>query len=641
MNSGEVPVFQADHSRLLSVKGKGKGKGVLAASLAGSLFSLIPGAVVQRAQGFGSMLRQLRGNRPGPGIQLTRPPAIAGQSPPGGGDQPQLPVAALSRRQTGAANTPVLRFGEAIQDPQSPQSTEGIRSHIPGVPVEGILSQAVPQTESGNLVDASLKASRQPGSEADFPDPGQIPGARPALHTSSRTGKVEVAGKPAEPAGVRTGVGVVTDARPSGVPPVVTTGVTAAGNRPEPEGINQSSRLALVLGGSQPSRSARTPVDGPARDLHIAGDNQPAVLASRVRQSSPGSQPDGGNRFGVIRSNSDHRISAGRIEVRTEPGLSLLGVNGKAGGLTSGIAVQQPHQRTPLAQPEMVEAGHQGAGGNAAAGSITNQKRLESNLFLPDRLEEPITAPQTSGRASPIRPSAQRPASHRVAPVQAGSQHSASAAQGEGSKGSGSHPANNLTNQNGSQHPSSNGDGISRDFVKPVSLGVQKSGEQVGNESPAPVTHSLPTPAPPQAGDVSANLASLARMTALQYSRFVSGEQRGSVFTFNGGSLGNVQLTFQESDAGTTLHIVVGSLEVRHVLQRALHGLEQQWTNQGLDFSDVNVEVGDTGQEQDFSSQGNPTGAPANDSTATEEVSIDAISESVRDYGYNTVEFVA
>jgi len=143
------------------------------------------------------------------------------------------------------------------------------------------------------------------------------------------------------------------------------------------------------------------------------------------------------------------------------------------------------------------------------------------------------------------------------------------------------------------------------------------------------------------AGETSASLASLARMTALHYSRFVSGEQRGSVFTFNGGSLGNVRLTFQESDSGTTLHIVVASLEVRHVLQRALPNLEQEWAYQGMDFSNVNVEVGDTGYEGDFPDQENLNGTPAIDSTETEEVAIDEESESVRDYGYNTVEFVA
>lgn len=645
MNSGGAPVFQADHPRLISMNGKGKGKGVLTASLAGSLFSLIPGAVVQRAQGFGSMLLQLRGHRPGPGIQLTRPPAIAGQSPTGGGDQPSLPVVALNRRNTGAANNPVLRLGEAIRDPQSPQSTEGIKSHIQGVPAEGILSQAVPQVESGGLADASLKASKQPGSEADFPNPGQAPGARPALQIPSPTGKVKVAGKPAEPAGVRTGAGVVTDARPSGVPPVVTPGVTAAGNRPEPEDISQSSRLAGVPGGSQPSRSVRPSIDGSQTGSvghrRGAGDNQPAVLASRVIQSSRVFQPNGGDRFGVIRSHPDHRMSTDRMEVHPEPSHPSFGVNGKAEGLTSGIAVQRSHQRMPLTQPEMVETGHQGASGSAAAGRITNQKRLDSNPSLSVRLEEPITAPQTSGRTSPIGPSVQRPANHRVTPVKVEGKHTSSAARGEGTARNGSNPAYSLTNQNGSQHPAPDGDGISRDFVKPVSLGVQKSGEHVGNESPAPVTNSLPTPAPPLAGETSASLASLARMTALHYSRFVSGEQRSSVFTFNGGSLGNVRLTFQESDSGTTLHIVVASLEVRHVLQRALPNLEQEWAYQGMDFSDVNVEVGDTGYEGDFPDQKNLNGTPAIDSTETEEVAIDTESESARDYGYNTVEFVA
>ncbi|UCH62536.1 MAG: flagellar hook-length control protein FliK [Fidelibacterota bacterium] len=625
MNSGGAPVFQAGHPQLIGVKGKGKG--ALAASLAGSLFSLIPGAVVQGAQGFGGMLRQLRGHGPGPGIQLTRPPAIAGQSPTGSGDQSLLPVVALNRRKTGAANTPVLRFGEAIQDPHS---TEGIKSHIQGVPAEGILSQAVPQAESGNLADASLKASKQPGSKADLPDPGQAPGKRPALHISSVKGEGEVAWKPAEPAGV------VANSRSSGVP----SAVTAEGKQPEPGDISQSSRLAGVPGDSKPSRSVRPSIDGSIRDRRGGGDNQPVVLASRVKQSSRVSQPNGGDRLGVIRPHPDRQVSADRIEVHSELSHPSFRLNGKAEGLASGIAAQRSHQHPPLPQPEVVETGHQGAGGGAAVGRITNQKRLDSNPSLPERLEGPTVAPQTSGRTSPIGPAVQRPANHRVNPAKVEGQHASAAVRGGGTAGNGSHSAYSLTNQNGSQHPAPDGDGINRDFVKPVSLGIPKNGEHGGNESPAPVINSLPTPAPATV-ETSASLASLARMTALYYSRFVNGEQRGSVFTFNGGSLGNVQLTFQESDAGTNLHIVVESLEVRHVLQRALPNLGQEWAHQGLDFSSVSVEVGDTGYEGSFSEPENIDGTPAIDSAETEEVSIDAESESARDYGYNTVEFVA
>ncbi|UCD38460.1 MAG: flagellar hook-length control protein FliK [Fidelibacterota bacterium] len=234
----------------------------------------------------------------------------------------------------------------------------------------------------------------------------------------------------------------------------------------------------------------------------------------------------------------------------------------------------------------------------------------------------------------------QWPIDPRVTPVRYDSQRQSSAVSGEGAKGNGFNPINSLTNPNGSQRSAPDGDGISREFVKPVTLGVRKSGGQTGEESPAPVTHSLSTPTPATV-DISANLASLARMTALYYSRFVSGEQRGSVFTFDGGSLGNVQLTFQESDAGTTLHILVESLGVRQVLQRALPSLEQEWTYQGLNFSDVSVEVGDTGREGVFPGQGDLVRTPAIDSVVTEEVSIDVESESLRDYGYNTVEFVA
>jgi len=257
MNSGGAQVFQAGHPRLISIKGKGKGKGALAASLAGSLLSLVPGAV-QRAQGFSSMLQQLRGHKPGPGIKLTREPAVSGQSPP-------LSVAASNQRQMGAANTPVLRFGEAIRDPQSPQSMEG----------------------TGNPVGASVITSKRPGSDADFPDPGGAPGERPALRIQSRIGQAIAAGNTAEPTGVSTETGVAIDARPSGVSPAVSSPVTSPGHRPGSEDVIQSSRLVGVPGGSQPSHSPRPSVNGQARDLQ-AGDNQPGVPQPRgIRLDRP------------------------------------------------------------------------------------------------------------------------------------------------------------------------------------------------------------------------------------------------------------------------------------------------------------------------------------------------------------------
>ncbi|UCH09901.1 MAG: flagellar hook-length control protein FliK [Fidelibacterota bacterium] len=150
----------------------------------------------------------------------------------------------------------------------------------------------------------------------------------------------------------------------------------------------------------------------------------------------------------------------------------------------------------------------------------------------------------------------------------------------------------------------------------------------------------MPTPQPvPMEAAVS--LASLARMTVLQYSRFVKSEQPQSVFTFDSGQLGQVRLAFSESEVGTMLHIVVESTEVRQMLQRALSNLEQEWTHQGLDFSDVNVEVGDTGQEHGFPDQGTAGRNPAISSATIEDSVADMETESVKDYGYNTVEYVA
>jgi hypothetical protein len=137
------------------------------------------------------------------------------------------------------------------------------------------------------------------------------------------------------------------------------------------------------------------------------------------------------------------------------------------------------------------------------------------------------------------------------------------------------------------------------------------------------------------------SLASLARATVLQYSRFIKSDQPQSVFTFDSGQLGQVRLAFNESEVGTMLHIVVESSEVRQMLQRALPNLEQQWNHQGLNFSDVNVEVGDTGQEHGFPNQGTAGRNPTTGSVTVEDVVAEIELESVRDYGYNTVEYVA
>ena len=176
-------------------------------------------------------------------------------------------------------------------------------------------------------------------------------------------------------------------------------------------------------------------------------------------------------------------------------------------------------------------------------------------------------------------------------------------------------------------------------FLESLKVGVQGRIEPPGGETPAPVLPTLHTPAPSSA-EAPTNLASLARLTAIHYSRFVNGDQRPSVFTIDTGSLGQIQLKFVEHEAGITLQIVVESPEVRQMLHRALSQLEQQWLKEGLDFAEVNVEVDDSEAEDGFPG-GDQTHAPTARSEEIDQVPSDGDDEGIRDYGYNTVEFVA
>lgn len=615
------------------------------ASLAGSLFSLIPGAVKQ-APGFGSALQQLLGRQSGPGVQLTRKPAVAGHNPPGGRVVSRLPVAGLDQRQTGAANNPVLRFGEAVREPQSHPSREGMGNHVPRPVLEGVLPQAIFTAEGVGPVVASMKASSQPGSGADLPASGQVPRQRPTPHIRSqpglgaassrrdkgadglpphpgrgptRMGRVLDAREAAQPPGVRAGTGVIVNARKPGGPPAMTSRGATPGQQSKPEGISGSSGSDHIPGNTGVSRSASPPTGGQTRIPHIAGDGRSASSPSGAEASDRTSHTANQPQNHVGHTSSITRRVPSRVAVAS-----------------SEVATRPSHPGVSLTQPGRVEPGRRGVAGSAAAGHTTNQGRLELNLTPRDRPEAPIAVPHSNGRSSPNRRST-RPGTSRS---RVGSQHSSMLVQGEVAKGKGSNPVDSLTNQDGWRHPAPHGNGNSRGFVKPVTVEVHRSGEHQGDESPAPLTHSLPIPAPAPL-EATASLASLARLTVLHYSRFVVSEQRSSVFTFDGGSLGNVQLTFQESNTGTTLHIMVGSPEVRQMLQRALPNLEQQWSNEGLNFADVSVEVGDTGRESVLPGQGNPAGTPAIESAAADEVAPEEESEGVRYYGYNTVEFVA
>ena len=303
--------------------------------------------------------------------------------------------------------------------------------------------------------------------------------------------------------------------------------------------------------------------------------------------------------------------------------------------------MSSPNGRGPSSakQAQRAVRAHRIAGNEAASTErIQIQLRLDGTPSPSNRVESQASQPG-SGRIDGPRPAAKRQTRSRVSSVRtAGTAHAgASKAIDHGGSEIGS--TNSLTTQDGLRPITALGEGKGRGFVKPESVGVLSSDASRGDASPAPLQPSLPAPVP---ATVSAGLASLVRLTTLHYSRFIAGDQRSDVFAFDGGSLGKVQLTFQENQAGTTLSIVVDSSEVRQMLQRALLNLEQQWSQHGLNFSDVNVTVGNGDHGKSYPSGEHSTESSTDASETIDEVSSDDLeSNRVKDYGYNTVEFVA
>ena len=205
----------------------------------------------------------------------------------------------------------------------------------------------------------------------------------------------------------------------------------------------------------------------------------------------------------------------------------------------------------------------------------------------------------------------------------------------------GSTPVQRLTNEETLSRLDSAHQGQRGSVIETMKVGTVRGGESTGESLSSPVIPSPPTP--PTVTEGSVATATLARLTVQHFNRYTAGDQRSNVFTFEAASLGSVKVTFLENQSGTNLHILVDSNEARQMLQRALPNLEQEWTQNGLNFADVNVEVGNTGREGRFPSDDLISQAPAlQPTTVTEDVTTETRPEmGMRHYGYNTVEFVA
>ncbi len=585
MNSGGAHVSQANHSQLANMLVKGQAKGASAASPAGSLLAILPGAVVKGAQGFGNMLQQLRVQVPGLGKQTK----LALSSP---GNNRTVVVA--GGRVPGMAKPPVLATGETNR---LPNAEDGLANHIAGPLPGGPPTAALLLGGEAGRAGVIGKSVSKAGSGT--------------TKTTGPTGKRALAGASASAQQAQEQQGVASGARSASVKATKPSSAAKAEQLAPQQRAASGARSASVKA-TKPSSAAQTEQLAPHH--RATGKPESRPLPSAIEQVPANTHPSNGN------------VS------RSDPIKAALANNG---------AVSSPNGRGPTSakQAQRAVRARRIAGSEAASTErIQIQPRLDGTPSPSNRVESQASQPG-SGRIDGPRPAAKRQTRSRVSSVRtAGTAHAgASKAIDHGGSEIGS--TNSLTTQDGLRPISALEEGKGRGFVKPESVGVLSSDASRGDASPAPLQPSLPAPVP---ATVSAGLASLVRLTTLHYSRFIAGDQRSDVFAFDGGSLGKVQLTFQENQAGTTLSIVVDSSEVRQMLQRALPQIEQQLAQQGLDFSDVSVAVEDGGRKESSPRGDDPASNPAESSDTTDEVGTeDDESSSIKDYGYNTVEFVA
>jgi hypothetical protein len=584
-----------------SIKGKQKSKGALAASLVGSLLSLVPGAAM-RKQGFKVTMQQVMDGKLGPGTHLTRMPWLSGKGPQKGFNILETGPGIAVSRLSGLTDPPVLEFSEATRGSPGRQHQEvnGKQVLIPTPKgVRHAASMATIGTDSGT----TSKTANQPnGSVAGSTTPKRSSEGTPVSNLSR----------------LKSGQDKSPTQKSTPVPKKGTTGVSEIGEaRIAGASANKSRTKTAELTNVQSGERQTSP------EIKVPS-TKPEGISRRNQVSHPGDLPGKGNPQILPDAGSDrsrpiplHEGGQSRLDG------SLKQVNPEHWISNNGHAQKLSAQEFIIGQPPKTGLGNSSAK-KVAKSRITNQPGLEINHASPD----------LQSRLSKIKPVPEHPGSSGI--------HEKQAATPKAVPGSNS--IHSLTDQNVSRDLMTGNDAPHRGFVKPVVVGIPeitRNRKPMGREVPTLIGQSLLSPTQ-STNETSAALGSLARLTVSQYFRFVSSEQPNGVFTFNGGSLGNVQLSFRETDSGTVLQIVVESSEIRQVIQRTLPSLERDWVQEGLKFSDVNVEVGDTGHQWDPPGTTDQTKIPTlQESAETIQVSPEIIEQAIKDYGYNTLEFVA
>ena len=459
-----------------------------------------------------------------------------------------------------------------------------------------------------------------------------------------------------------------SEAVPSGKPAIVAakptahsagslTGLRQAGS--SPQRVDQPITGAQVRSNpTQPAASNRDQAR-PARSIQAAGkrapsaqpqseaapSGKPAIVAAKPTANSGGSltglrpagaAPQRGDQpiTGVqVRSNPTQPTGSNREQAR-----SVLTFSREA-STAQPTRVEQP-SGNPTA-PAMANAGTK----SASAGEDTVNVMKQNNAELqPVMAERPIA--HLNRRKQTAERSRSRLTRSRSRGVSAPAGRSVSKKQLPGAAtqrntGNSYRPANSLAG-NEQQHSSRPATVTELgNFAGQVKVRLEGHSEHGGNEPAMPVTTTVTTPVPRPVQLVQPmQPAQFARLTAQQYQRFMQGGQTGHEYTFDAGSLGNVRVTFTEGAAGTTLHILVGSSQAQQQLQRALPTVQDQFVDLGLNFADMDVEVGDTGSDSRFTERHRRDHNVALPNGAEESAPIELVA-GIRNFGYNTVEFVA
>ncbi len=634
MNSGGAQIHQTGNPHLIGMRMKGKGKGASAASLAGSLLAMLPGAA-KGVPGFGGMLERLRGQMAGMGNQPNPKSVLAGQVPQAARGNMRLPNVVPGAARPGTDEAPVLVLGEATRNVLQ---KGGAAIHVDGPSPSDATPPAIQPGGHGAPNAGGGQPSTLAGSDAKAQAAGQIPEQQTARQLPAGSGRPARGGRTTGPTGQRVRGSISGPAkaakvqrgpasnhppenpqagRPAG--PVSVSRGNASKGRPESAKAAKPSGLKAAKGRSPQNRRAGISDN---RLLRAEADHRPTLARSTDGRRSTWS------RAKAAPTHTTGQPLEGRRPVSREN--IITAASQSSGRVTGG---------NTGAKPEGLGGGSP-ADVHAVVERNMNQQRLDGTQSVSIRAATHASQP-VSGQDAPVEPSARRQTRLRASQVRSAVP---AAKAGQAQRGAtdrrGSEVSHSLTKQDGLRPTSSLTDGDNRGLIKNEMVGLIRSGEARGEDSPAPQA-AIPASPAPTAHTETASLATLARQTVLHYGRYVSGEQRNNVFAFDGGSLGKVQITFQENHAGTTLHIVVDSPEARQMLQRALPNLAQQWAQEGLDFSDVDVTVEDGGEQA--SSDGGGTAQESTESSEAmdEIVNEDIKSSGVRYYGYNTVEFVA